>query len=144
MNPRDTNWMRGYRWNRATVILPVIFRAVVVGVCFSIPLYDTSSQCSENCTLNVFTWKKSLVLLALIRVNDGIAKPEQKIFDGKLLSSIHSFQIDLSKLTYAAVNNAHFNTDLTQCQTNQIGRLLQRASRVSRQSNWHSLKNNLF
>ena len=64
------------------------------------------------------------MLFALIRINDGIAKPEQKVFDSKLLSSIHSFQIDLSKLTYAAVNNPHCNTDLTQCQTNQVSSLL--------------------
>lgn len=95
------------------IILSFVFTAVVVGVPFIIPLYYTVLQCSENCTLNVFIWKKSIVLLALIRINDGIAKPEQQIFDSKLLSSIHSFQIDLLELTYAAVDNPHFNTVLT-------------------------------
>lgn len=32
-----------------------------------------------------------------------------------LFSSTHLFKNELSKLTYAAVNDSYFNTDLTQC-----------------------------
>lgn len=126
------------------IILPVIFRAVVIGVCFIIPFYYTFSQCLENRTLNVFIWKKSIELLALIKINDSTAKPEQKIFDSKLLSSIHSFQIDLSKLTYAAVNNHHVNTDFTQCQTNQIAGFRSRGKSSQQTVTLTLLKTNLF
>lgn len=48
-----------------------------------------------------FIWKKNIVLLSLIRINDDIAKPEQKYLTVNFcLQSIHF------KLTYAALQQS--------------------------------------
>ena len=63
-----------------TVILSVIFSTVVMGVCFIIPLLHLFPM-FRKLYFKCFIWEKSIVLLALIRINDGIAKTQQKIFE---------------------------------------------------------------